>query len=193
MVSTRWQRTKGKSLCLTDFFSHNESADCAPPDLSPSGARSSSTSPAHSLVGEVLEVGPEQTAPVSLLDCQPTQTKHNPHRLKRSTSVQTSNKTATARSSSACCEPYSSLGPSTTSSPVKHKAKLDVPDTEMTATSPPQADELGMFPVTDQALSPALLKDMMLAFRFLYPFQPYSNTIISQSSYRRPGQKSRSC
>lgn len=165
MASTRRQRTKGKSLCLTDFFSHNELAGSTPPNALLLGAQSPPTSPTQSTTGDALEGGPGSANPAGSFDHQPYQPPQGPNGLKRGTSVSTSHKSPNSETASLCCESHSSPGSSTTSSPVKHRAKLDIPGMKETDSSSLQEDMLGAFLVTDQASSPALLKDMMLALR----------------------------
>lgn len=158
-------KTKGKSLCLTDFFNPGESTSIAPPDYLHLDMQSSPSSPnRHSGADDVAEDQRRNTQ-AAAVPKQHTQPPPGPQGLKRTASTQDSNKTSDSGPSSADLEPHIPLGSSSTSSPVKHRAKLDAPEQEEFNTPLSREDMLSDFPVADLTLSPALLKDMMLALR----------------------------
>lgn len=182
MASTRRQKSKGKSLCLTDFFSHSDSADDNSMDKVTTNSQPLSNQATHSS-GDSLTDG-DLIADLPATTSQP-EAQHDPlpqrsNGLKRGSSAPVPTNPEEVESASVqYVDP--SRGHSTSNSPVKLRAKLDTQVVaEIDAPIQPD-DELGMFPTTDQAVSQTFLKDMMLALRASI-HQSLTTTLSSQKA-----------
>lgn len=168
MASTRCQKTRGKSLCMTDFYdqsaqsgsvrgtvvakrpmetpkgnAHRGAAGTgarSPASGAQNSPRSSPPSPNSSLKGNGLKRGP--SIPISA-----NTTMGEPHQVSNPTSLPTS-------------------------SPEKHHPRLDSSSESSREAFPPSDptenptdDLLAGFPTSNQAASESVIKDLMLALR----------------------------
>lgn len=160
MASTRRQKTKGKYLCLTDFFNQAEQCEDAV-----SAKSSPSSQPSSGELDKYIETDCETESSSQVLAPPqvPQSTKKNNMKRGTMTSPKSPNNDLVSSDDrqSFACETSSP----TAGSPVKHRPRLDIDSTEEILVENPITDLLGAFPITDQAVSQAFLKDMMLALR----------------------------
>lgn len=167
MASTRRQKAKGKSLCLTDFFAQNDRTDTISQGAN-STTPPSPTTEEDTLIGHMSAhcSSPMSGTPNTGNDCLRPELGSNQHSLKRRLA------TTLDAGLNDPKDPLISDHSSTTSSPAKHRTKLDAdpsaspnlsedPDTEIQSTD----DMLDTFPTSNQVVSDSVLKEMMLALR----------------------------
>lgn len=167
MTSTRRQRTKGKSLCLTDFFAQNERTDPSPQGSCPAVSPFSPTEEETATELTPASCQSPVRDPTGNMDgCGALDLAPSPNGLKRRPDAISDVGAKGAR------DPSSSRSSSATNSPAKHRTKLDAePPSRQgpTATQDVEAqhteDALGAFPTSNQAVSDSVLKEMMLALR----------------------------
>lgn len=172
MASTRKQKAKAKSLCMTDFFANNDQ----PNHTSGIAANLELSNPPPTQLqdGDMLEMdkSPGSASPVA---SQPSPASSMSPKKKLSGLKRGSNIPVPTRHTSSPqgdrTTGYDSTSP-LTHSPQKHRAKLDTEFEELRSLSPtadptpPHTEDiLDTFPTSNQAVSDLILKDMMLALR----------------------------
>lgn len=168
---------------LTDYFNQGDSADEAVSDrIAIDTHLPFSTTDPMPLLTDGGEESNSAASPDALQQgLPPSVHSHKPNSLKRGSSTQPSEAASTATLASVSMETRQAATHSSNASPTKHRTKLHTTvDVELSAPAMPN-DELVLFPATDQAVSQAILKEMMLALRS-YIHQSFTTALSSQQS-----------
>lgn len=173
MASTRRQKQKGKSLCMTDFFINSEQVGSLDMDSPPTPV------PTLSQASEAPPVSPQgsrspgsESSTASRGSTSPFQTNSRPSGQKRGSSIPISSNSTTSKARGGTLMGGVQTASPSSRSPLKHSAKLDVDlqtsldeNTSPIAVDPPTGDALESFPTSDQAASERFMKEMILALR----------------------------
>lgn len=169
MASTRRNKPKGKSLRLTDFFASTEGLESA--HLQDDTSGTSSAPPTPRSESPPVQLHLKQTSNMEQKKLSQTSSTKQPA-LKRGAIVHTVTQERPTLPVAEDASTSSLLNSSASNSPVKSRSKLDGDATalncsseEMNITTPNSEDLLDAFPTSNQAVSEAFLKEMMLALR----------------------------
>lgn len=164
---------------LTDFFSHGESADESTSDICPMESQppillmAEPPNDTRGVDDSTPDMRPEPSQRSLPLTAQP----RKGNSLKRGPVVQTPHHSPDHLTEVSGDVARTDSIQSSTTSPLKHRAKLDTATEGEGDVIPPVEDTLDKFPTSDQAVSQSVLKDMMLALRS--SIQQSLNTALS--------------
>lgn len=173
MTSTRRQKIKGKSLCMTDYFVNNDQNEIGEPCTPVVKPQKPLRDTANTEDSNEGAQSPLSDSPNNSRDSlPPTMPSPKQGGLKRGSSIPVS--TRQSMLSSLQGEPIQTSASNSPSScsPQKHRAKMDDElCVSQEVTADPKSDTrhasdlLDTFPTSNQAVSESFLKEMMLALR----------------------------